>query len=215
MRGDVGGDLIGRRDAVEEGEGGVGEPVELLGFEVVIAGEDYAGFAGVAGAEVGGGVSAEVVEIDGGVTLRHHLAEGAEGLLDEKADPRVGGEGGETKGPQNEGAQAMVGWAEHSVFLDAGMGKRVDGGGDLRVSRRASTGAHPLSPRAACWDRRPLDSTVCAGSMNWPLVTDRQKRQRATSTPLTPRPPQQLYQGSPSILRLDRSWSRPPWFHCR
>jgi len=60
-------------------------------LEVVIAGDDYAGFAGEAGAEMGWGVGAEVVEVDGGVAYGEDGVEGTKGLADNEADAGMGG----------------------------------------------------------------------------------------------------------------------------
>jgi len=57
----------------------------------VVAGEDNTGFAGMAGAEMGGRVGADVVEVDSGVADRHHGAEGAERLAYDEADAGVQG----------------------------------------------------------------------------------------------------------------------------
>jgi hypothetical protein len=61
VRCDVRRDFAGGADTVEKGESGKGEPVDLLGFEIVISGQYDAGLARFAGTQVGWVLGAEIV----------------------------------------------------------------------------------------------------------------------------------------------------------
>lgn len=65
--------------------------------EVVVAGDDCAEFAWVAGTKVDGGFDTEVFEVDRGVALRHDFAEGTEGFADDEGYAGVGCGGEEEK----------------------------------------------------------------------------------------------------------------------
>jgi len=128
--GDGGGDIGGVVDGVEVGDEGDGDPVEAV--DLVVAADDDAVFAVVAGAEDGGGVRTDVVEVDGGVAGGVEGAEGAVGLFHEKSDGGVGlgcTEAKEEKRGSDEGVGSFV--AGVHFLLDAGWG--WDGGESLRL----------------------------------------------------------------------------------
>jgi len=87
--GDCGGDISCVINGVEVGDDGDGDPVEVI--DLVVAADDYAELAVVAGAELGGGVGADVVEVNSRMASGVYSTEGAVGLFHEEGDRGVGG----------------------------------------------------------------------------------------------------------------------------
>ena len=87
--GDCGGDISCVINGVEVGDDGDGDPVEVI--DLVVAADDYAELAVVAGAEGGGVLGAYVVEVNSRMASGVHRPEGAVGLFHEEGDRGVGG----------------------------------------------------------------------------------------------------------------------------